>query len=316
MKVFVAGATGAIGRRLVPLLVSDGHHVVATTRSSTKTDFLRTVGAEPVVLDGLNRDAVMKAVMSARPDVIVHQMTALASMRSLKRFDQEFRMTNRLRTEGTEHLIDAAKAAGVRKVVVQSYTGWPNAREGSRIKTEDDPLDPNPPKAMSKSLDAIQKLESLVGASGVIGIALRYGSLYGPGTSIASDGEIVRMVRQRQFPVIGSGAGIWSFIHVDDAANATRLAIDSDAAAIYNVVDDEPAEVSVWLPGLAEAIGAKLPRHLPALVGRLFMGEPGLSIMTKIRGSSNAKAKQILGWKPAYTSWRAGFRAISETPTD
>lgn len=314
MKIFVAGATGAIGKRLVPLLVSNGHQVFATTRHSAKIASLRGAGAEPVVLEGLNRDAVMKAVSSARPDVIVHQMTALASMKSLKKFDEEFAMTNRLRTEGTKHLIEAATAAGVRKIVAQSYTGWPNAREGSRIKTEDDSVDPTPPKAMSKSLEAIRTLESLVvNAAGVTGIALRYGSLYGPGTSIAPDGETFRMVRQQKFPVVGSGAGVWSFVHVDDAANATRLAIDNGAPGIYNIVDNEPAEVSVWLPGLAEAIGAKPPHHVPAFIGRVFMGEPGVSIMTQIRGSSNAKANRILGWNPVYTSWRVGFRAICET---
>jgi 2-alkyl-3-oxoalkanoate reductase len=266
------------------------------------------LGAEPAVLDGLNRDAVMAAVIAARPEAIVHEMTALASMRSLKNFDEEFALTNRLRTEGTEHLIAAAQAAGTRKLVVQSYSGWPNERVGGRIKTEDDPLDPDPPKAMTESIAAIRKLENVtVNAAGIPGTVLRYGSLYGPGTSISSNGEIVQMVRQRKFPVVGGGAGIWSFVHVDDAAAATRLAIETEAPGIYNIVDDEPAEVSAWLPELAKAIGAKPPRRVPAWLGRLAMGEAGLSMMTRIRGSSNAKAKLALGWQPTYTSWREEF---------
>jgi 2-alkyl-3-oxoalkanoate reductase len=311
MKVFIAGAGGAIGRRLVPLLVSSNHQVTGTTRTSNKVDLLRACGAEPLVLDGLNKDAVMNAVLSSRPDVIVHQMTALASMRSLKNFDDEFALTNRLRTEGTEHLIAAGQMAGTHKIVVQSYTGWPNAREGSRTKTEEDPFDPNPSKAMTRSLGAIRRLESLVlDASGMTGTVMRYGSLYGPGTSISQNGEIVHMVRQRKFPVIGDGAGVWSFIHVDDAANATRLAIENDRPGIFNIVDDEPAEVAVWLPALAASLGAKRPRHVPAWLGRVLLGEPGLLMMTKIRGSSNEKAKSVLGWKPAFASWRQGFRSL------
>jgi nucleoside-diphosphate-sugar epimerase len=295
------------------MLVSNGHQVVGSTRTFTKTDAIRSQGAEPVVVDGLNRDAVMKAVISSHPDVIVHEMTALGSMRSLKNFDQEFTLTNRLRTEGTEHLIAAAQAAGTRKLVVQSYAGWPTGPEGARIKTEDDPFDPNPPKAITQSLAAIRKLESIaVNTPGLAGTVLRYGSLYGPGTSTFPGGEIVEAVRQRKLPVIGDGAGIWSFVHVDDAASATRLAIEKDAPGIYNIVDDEPAEVSIWLPELAKAIGAKPPRRLPAWLGRLVIGEAGLSMMTRSRGASNAKAKRVLGWKPVYASWREGFLRFSQ----
>ena len=311
MTIFVAGATGAIGKRLVPLLVAGGHRVVGTTRTLAKIDELRTRGAEPVVVDGLNGDAVMKCVLSARPDVIVHQMTALASMRSFKNFDDEFALTNRLRTEGAENLLAAAHAAGTRKFVAQSYSGWPNTREGGPVKTEDDPLDSNPPKAMSKSLAAIRKLESLViQASGIAGTALRYGSLYGPGTSIAQDGEMVQLVRRRKLPLIGTGAGIWSFLHVDDAASATRLAIEREAPGIYNIVDDDPAPVATWLPELASAVGSKAPYRLPAWLGRWIIGDSGLSVMTKVRGSSNAKAKRALDWHPRYTSWRDGFHRV------
>jgi len=311
VKIFIAGATGAIGRRLVPLLVAQGHHVVARTRTPDKTGQLRTGGAEPVVLNGLDRDSVLRAVIESHPDVIVHQMTALGSMRTVKHFDRDFAVTNRLRTEGTEYLIAAARAAGTRNLVVQSYTGWPNIREGSRIKTENEPLDPNPPQTMSRTLAAIRTMESLItNLSDIAGTVLRYGSLYGPGTSISPQGEIVKMVRQRQFPVIGNGSGVWSFIHVDDAAAATKIAIENERPGIYNIVDDDPAEVSVWLPELARVIGAKPPRHIPAWLGRFAVGDSGVSMMTRIRGSSNAKARHILGWKPAYTSWRQGFLAV------
>lgn len=309
MKILVAGATGAVGRRLVPLLVAAGHHVIATTRTPDKLSGLRTKGADPIVMDGLDSQAVMKTVVSSRPDVIVNQMTALASMRSLKRFDDEFALTNRLRTEGTGHLVAAATVSGVRKIVAQSYTGWSNQRQGGRIKTEADPLDSDPPSRMTRTLDAIQTLEHIVlHAAGLDGIAVRYGSLYGPGTSISCKGEIVEMIRQRKFPLIGNGAGVWSFIHVDDAAHATQLAIERGSPGLYNIVDDDPAEVSEWLPALARAVGAKPPLRLPAWIGRFAIGESGVAMMTKIRGSSNAKAKRALGWQPEYASWRDGFR--------
>lgn len=311
MKIFLAGATGAIGKRLVPLLVSGGHQVVATTRTGSKTDRLRAAGAEPVVVDALDRDAVMKAIASARPEVIVHQMTALGSMRSLKKFDEEFALTNRLRTEGTEFLLAAARGVGAGRFVAQGYTGWTNVREGGRVKTEDDPLDPHPPQAMRQTLEAIRQLEAMVlDASSMTGIVLRYGNLYGPGTSIAPDGDIVGLVRQHKFPIFGDGAGVWSFIHIDDAANATRLAIEHGPSGIYNIVDDEPAEVSVWLPELARTAGAKPPYHMPAWLGRLVIGDAGMSMMTKVRGSSNMKAKRALGWQPIYPTWRDGFRAM------
>ncbi len=309
MRILVAGATGAVGRRLVPLLVASGHHVIATTRTPDKVNRLRAEGAEAVVMDGLDSESVMKAVVASRPDAVVHQMTALASMRSLKKFDDEFALTNRLRTEGTSHLIAAAETAGVRTFVAQSYSGWPNQRQGGRVKTEADPLDSDPPATMARTLDAIQALEHMVvSAAGLKGIALRYGSLYGPGTSIAADGEIVELVRGRKFPLVGNGAGVWSFIHVDDAAGATQLAIERGAPGVYNIVDDDPAEVAEWLPDLARAIGAKPPLRLPAWIGRFAIGEAGVSMMTKVRGSSNAKAKRALGWQPAYASWRDGFR--------
>jgi len=309
MRIFLAGATGVIGEQLVPLLVAGGHHLIATTRKPEKLERLRAQGAEPVVVDGLDRDAVMKAVVAARPDAIVHQMTALASMRSLKHFDDEFAVTNRLRTEGTSHLLEAARAAGTPRFVAQSYAGWPTERRGSRVKTEEDPLDPNPPKAMTKTLAAIRTLEHTVtNSAGIAGAVLRYGSLYGPGTSTSDHGEIVTLIRQRKFPVVGNGQGIWSFIHVADAARATQLALERGATCLYNVVDDDPAEVAEWLPYLAQAVGAKPPFRLPVWLARFAVGDAGVSMMTQARGSSNAKAKRELGWQPEYASWRDGFR--------
>jgi len=309
VRVFVAGASGAIGRRLVPRLVARGHEVIATTRSRDKLEQLRALGAEPALLDGLNALAVAEAVVRAEPAVVVHQMTALADMSGLRNFDRGFARTNELRTRGTDNLLAAAKAAGVRGFVIQSYTGWPNIREGGPIKTEQDPLDPRPPKAQSETLAAIRYLEQAVLDAPVEGIVLRYGSFYGPG---ASD-PLVELVRRRKLPIVGSGAGVWSWIHVDDAAAATVAAVERGSPGIYNIVDDDPARVAEWLPYLAEAIGAKPPRKVPVWLGRLAAGEAGVSMMTRIRGSSNAKAKRDLEWEPAWRSWRQGFRQLAST---
>ncbi len=278
MRVFVAGAAGAIGKRLVPLLVASGHHVIATTRSREKFNTLSAFGAEPVLMDELDYGSVMNAIVRSRPDVIVHQMTSLASMQGFRNLDRELAMTNRLRTEGTEHLLAAAREAGVRKFVAQSYGGWPNIREGGRIKTERDPLDPSPPRGMTRTVAAIRKLESLVtGAGGIAGTVLRYGVFYGPGTSFAFDGAVLELVRRRKLPLIGDGSGVWSFIHVDDAAMATQLAIERGKTGSYNAVDNDPAEVSVWLPELARILGAKPPHHLPGWLGRWLVGDAGIS---------------------------------------
>ncbi len=317
MRVFVAGATGAIGRRLVPLLVERGHDVVAMTRRRDKVDALRAAGAVPVVADALDPASVRQALDDARPDVVVHELTALSTAGSLRRFDRHFAATNELRTKGTDHLLEAARAAGARKFVAQSYAGWPYARDGDAAKTEDDPLDRRPPKHMRETLAALRHLEEAVlGAEGMEGLVLRYGALYGSGTSIAEDGGLVELVRRRRFPVLGSGDGLWSFVHVDDAATATVLAVEGGEPGIYNVVDDEPAPVRLWLPELAAAVGAPPPRRVPTLVGRLAAGEVGVSLMTQVRGASNEKAKQRLGWSPRHPSWRTGFRAaLRETAT-
>lgn len=309
MRVFVAGATGAIGKRLVPQLVATGHEVVAMTRSRDKGEWLRSAGAEPVVGDALDRGSVRKALENARPDVVVHQLTSLSTAGSLRRFDDQFAATNLLRTKGTDLLLEAAMATGATRFVAQSYAGWPYAREGGPVKGEDEPLDPNPPKHMRQTLDAIRHLEDAVlNAPGLDGLVLRYGSFYGPGTAIADGGAIVDLVRQRKFPIIGKGSGIWSFVHIDDAAAATVSAVGHGLPGIYNVVDDDPAPVHEWLPELAAAIGAKAPLRLPTVVGRLAVGQVGVSLMTNVRGASNARAKEQLAWEPHYPTWRMGFR--------
>jgi nucleoside-diphosphate-sugar epimerase len=315
MRIFIAGATGAVGKRLVPLLVRSGHQVVASTRSSSKVGGLRAAGAEPVVLDALDRQAVLAAVTAARPEVVIHQMTALPRMPNLRKFDQEFAQTNRLRTEGTAHLLAAAKAAGARRFIAQSYTGWPNPRTGSRIKTEEDGLDPTPVPVSANTIAAIGRLESMVmeaaNSGSLEAIALRFGSFYGPGTALAPDGEVLEAVRARKLPIVGDGGGVWSFLHIDDAAAATEAVLERGPSGIYNITDDEPAEVSVWLPELARLLGAKPPYHVPAWIARLLIGEAGVSMMTQMRGSSNAKAKRVLGWQPLYASWREGFKTLA-----
>jgi 2-alkyl-3-oxoalkanoate reductase len=303
MRVLVAGATGVVGRQLVPQLIAAGHQVTATTRSAEKVAGLRAAGADAAVVDGLDAVAVGEAVASSEPEVVIHQMTALSSEFDLRHFDRTFAATNKLRTTGLDNLLAAAQAAGARRVIAQSYTGFPNIRSGGPVKTEDDPLDPEPPKAQRPTLEAIKYLEHAVVTSPLEGIVLRYGSLYGPG---ASD-LMVDMLKRRQVPVIGNGAGIWSFLHVQDAASAAVAALDHGAPAVYNIVDNEPAPVSEWLPVLAATVGAKPPLRLPAWLGRLAAGEAAVSMMTRIRGSSNARARRDLRWEPAWPSWRDGF---------
>ena len=311
MRLFVAGASGAIGTRLVPQLIDRGHEVIGTSTSSGSAERVRALGAEAVVLDLLDPRAVRTAVLEAGPDAIVHQATALADVRFSKDLDSTFAQTNRLRREGTDALLAAAREAGVRRFVAQSYASMRYAREGGPVKTEDDPLDATPVEAMRETSAAMTYLDEAVTDAG--GIALRYGSFYGA----ANDG-MVEPVRKRQFPIVGDGGGVSSFIHLDDAAAATVLALEHDGPAIYNIVDDEPAPVREWLPVLAKALGAKPPRRFPVWLARLFAGETGVMLGTEARGASNAKAKRELGWTPRYPSWRQGFAAAyaSVTPTD
>jgi len=309
VKVFVAGATGAMGKQLVPRLVGAGHQVVGMTRSESKQAELHRLGASWVLADALDPDQVADAVAKAQPEVIVNQLTAIAAL-DMRHFDRAFALTNRLRIEGTDHLLSAGRAVGVRRFVAQSYTSWPYARTGGLVKSEDDPLDPTPAHEMRGSLAAIQHLEAaVIGAEWTQGIVLRYGAFYGPGTSMSPGGEQFEMVRKRKFPVVGNGAGVWSFIHIADAAEATVGAVDCGERGIYNVVDDDPAPVADWLPALAEKLGAPKPWRVPRFVGRLFAGEAGAVMMTEVRGASNAKAKRELGWQPQHSSWRQGFAA-------
>jgi len=304
MRIFVAGATGAVGQHLVPALVGAGHQVTATTRSAAKATGLERMGATPVIVDGLDRAAVLMAVKTAEPDVIMHQMTSLASLhgvRDFRRFDATFAATNELRTRGTDYLLEAAQAAGVKRFIAQSYIGWNNARTGDLVKSEADPLDPDPLPATTQTMAAIRHVEDVVPRAG--GIVLRYGSFYGPGASVA----MLEAVRKRQMPIVGGGAGVWSFTEISDAASAAVAAITNGAPGVYNIVDDDPAPVSEWLPYLAERLGAKRPMRVPAWLGRLVAGEVIVAQMTQVRGSSNAKARRELGWAPAYPSWRDGF---------
>src|SRR5919106_1549717 len=280
MKVFVAGATGAIGRYLIPMLVERGHGVVASTRTSEKARALRATGAEPIVVDVLDREAVVDAVVRAAPEAVVHQATALAGVFNLKHFSRTFAQTNRLRTLGTDHLLEGARKAGARWFVAQGFAGWPYASGGSAFKTEEDPFEPSPPEEMRSTIDALRYLEATVlGAEDLEGVVLRYGGFYGPGTSLGEGGSMVEAVRKRQLPVVGDGAGETSFLHVEDAAAATVVALERGATGVYNVVDDEPAPAAEWIPELARAIGAKLPRHVPVWLAKAVIGDAGVWVM-------------------------------------
>jgi nucleoside-diphosphate-sugar epimerase len=304
MHILIAGATGAAGRALIPLLIANGHTVTGTTRSESKTAELRKLGAGAQLMDGLDAASVKAAIDATQPDVIVHQMTALTGI-DMKNIDKAFHLTNRLRTEGTEHLLAAAKG---RPLVAQSFAGWPYARTGGAIKTEADPLDPTPPKGIRETHAAIRRLEGLVTQAG--GIVLRYGGFYGPGSGMTAGGEQVQMIRKRQFPLVGNGEGIWSFLHTDDIATATLAAIEHGRPGeIYNIVDDEPAPTKEWLPYLAQQVGAKPPRKVPAWLAKIVASPAAVAMMTESRGASNAKAKAELGWTPRHPSWREGFAA-------
>ncbi|HLM28279.1 MAG TPA: NAD(P)-dependent oxidoreductase [Acidimicrobiales bacterium] len=314
MKVFVAGASGALGVQLVPKLVAAGHEVVGMTRTASKQDGLRASGARPVVADALDPDAVASVVGEAEPEVIVHQLTALSgkmSIRDARHPDRSSmaKMTNRLRTEGTDHLLAAGRAVGARRFVAQSFGAFRYARTGGPVQTEADPLDPNPPAPLRPVVEGLLYLEDAVTTiDWGEGLALRYGGFYGPGTSIslAPDAVMAAPIRKRRFPIVGDGGGVWSHIHIEDAAAATAIAVEQGEPGIYYIVDDEPAPVREWLPVLASALDAKPPRRFPRWLGRLAAGEAATVMMTEARGASNAKAKRELGWELRYPSWRLG----------
>jgi 2-alkyl-3-oxoalkanoate reductase len=306
MRVLVVGASGAIGTRLVPQLISQGHEVIGTFRSAGNAERVRALGAEPVALDLLDAGAARQAVLQTRPEAIIHQATALANMRFSRNLDRGFATTNRLRTEGTDALLAAAAEAGVRRFVAQSFAQYRYAREGGPVKTEDDPLDLAPPAVARQTNAAMAHLDQVVTAAG--GIALRYGGFYG-----AASDALPGPVRKRQFPVVGDGGGVSSWIHLDDAAAATVLALEHGRPGLYNITDDEPAPMRDWLPALAAALGARPPRHVPVWLARLIMGK-GLVMITESRGAANAKAKRELGWTLRYPSWRQGFSAAYAPP--
>ncbi len=310
MRVFVAGATGAIGRQLVPRLVAAGHEVHGMTRSESKQAIIREMGAVPVVADALSADQVADAVGNATPDVLIHELTAIPDPLDMRHFDRDFALTNRLRTEGTDHLLSAGRAVGIKRFIAQSYAAWPYERVGGPVKSEEDPLDPSPAREMRQSMRAIRHVEEAVlDANWTEGIVLRYGAFYGPDTNTTAGSAQMELVRKRKFPVVGDGGAVWSFIHVADAAEATVAALAHGSRGVYNVVDDDPAPVAEWLPALAQTLGAKKPMRVPRLIGRLFAGEAGVVMLTEIRGASNAKAKRELAWCPGHPSWRQGFAA-------
>jgi nucleoside-diphosphate-sugar epimerase len=308
VKVFLAGGSGAIGRVLIPELLRAGHEVVALARTPAKASALEAMGTTTAVADALDREALHSAIVHAKPEAVIHQLTALSQPIDFKKLDQSLALTNRLRTEALDTMLRAARGAGAKTFIAQSFCGWTYARVGGPVKSENDPLDPHPPRAFEKTLEAIRYLENTVKLAGELrAIALRYGFFYGPGTSIASDGDIAAAVRKRRLPIVGGGGGIWSFIHVADAARFTVAALTRGSPGIFNVVDDEPSAVSDWLPYLARVLGAEPPRRVPAWLARFAIGSGGVGIMTKNRGASNAKAKRELGAELRYPSWRVGF---------
>jgi nucleoside-diphosphate-sugar epimerase len=303
MRVFVAGASGALGSRLVPQLINAGHEVTGSHHSPASAELLRRLGAKPVMLDLLDASAVRDAVLESAPEAIVHEVTALGNATWGRNFDKVFARTNQLRTKGTDALLAAAREADVCRFIAQSFASYRYARQGGPIKTEDDPLHPTAPANAQESFAAMNYLEQAVTDFG--GIVLRYGGFYGA----ANDG-LIEPVRRRLYPIIGDGGGITSWIHLEDAASATVLALEHDGPAIYNIVDDEPAPLREWLPVFAQALGAKPPRHFPTWLARLFAGEAAVVMGTDARGASNAKAKRELAWTPHYPSWREGFPAV------
>jgi nucleoside-diphosphate-sugar epimerase len=313
MKVLVAGATGALGKQLVPRLIAEGHDVAGMARNESRVEAVRRLGATAVVADALDPEQVARAVAEVEPEVIVHQLTALAdSMKEVRHPDRASAPTDRLRTQGTDHLLAAGRAIGARRFVAQSFAGVRFDRRGG-VKTEEDPFDLSvAPAKMRGGIEAIRHLEDAVmGAHWTEGVVLRYGGFYGPGTSMAPGAQHFEAIRKRRFPLVGTGAGVWSFIHIEDAAEATVIAVERAKRGIYNIVDDEPAAVAEWLPVAARTLGAKPPWRLPLWLARLLAGETAAVMMTEVHGASNAKAKRELGWAPRYASWREGFAELA-----
>jgi len=322
MKIMLAGASGAMGRALVPLLVRAGHDVVGMVQRPRSVELVHALGAEPRTVDALDAEGVLRCFRETRPQVVIHQLTAIPATLDMRHFDRDFALTNLLRTEGTRNLLAAAVDVGATHFLAQSFAGWTYGRSrngkravatkpGTKLKTEEDPLDPDPPAKLRSTLDAQKALErAVLSESRITGTVLRYGPFYGPHTSIAKDGSIVQAVRRRKLPLVGEGAGVWSFVHIDDAASATAAAVESGRGGVYNVVDDEPAPVSEWLSYLAHCAHAQPPRQVSAWMARLLIGEHAVAMMNEIRGVSNAKIKRELGWTPRWPTWRDGFRDV------
>jgi nucleoside-diphosphate-sugar epimerase len=316
MKILVAGASGAMGRALIPLLVRAGHDVVGMVQRPRSVEVVHSLGAEPRTVDALDAAAVLSCFRETQPQVVIHQLTAIPAALDMRHFDRNFALTNLLRTEGTRHLLAAAVDVGATHFIAQSFAGWNYGRKGngSKLKTEEDALDPDPPRQLRTTLNALKSLErAVLSEARITGTVLRYGAFYGPHTSISKDGSIVQAVRRRKLPLVGEGAGIWSFVHIDDAASATAAAVESGLGGVYNVVDDEPAPVSEWLSFLAHSAHAQPPRHVSAWMARLLIGEHAVAMMNEIRGVSNAKIKRELKWTPQWPSWRDGFREVCKS---
>jgi 2-alkyl-3-oxoalkanoate reductase len=314
MRILVAGASGAMGRALIPLLVRAGHDVVGMVQQPRSVEVVHALGAEPRSADALDAASVLSCFRETKPQMVIHQLTAIPPAVDMRRFDRDFALTNLLRTEGTRHLLAAAVDVGATHFIAQSFAGWTYGRKGGALKTEEDTFDPDPPKRLRTTLDALRSLErAVLSESRVTGTVLRYGAFYGPHTSIAKDGSIVQAVRRGKLPLVGEGEGIWSFVHIEDAASATAAAVESGRGGVYNVVDDEPAPVSEWLSFLAHSAHAQTPKRVPAWMARLVIGEHGVAMMNEIRGVSNAKIKRELGWAPHWPSWRDGFREVCKS---
>jgi nucleoside-diphosphate-sugar epimerase len=304
--VFLAGASGVIGQRLVPLLVAEGHQVTGMTRSPGKLDALRALGAEPVLVDALDARSVTSAVGHARPDAVIHQLTALPQRIDPRKMERDFALNDRLRSEGTEILVQAAQAAGARRIVAQSIAFAYAPGPAGTVHREDDPLNLDARGPFRRSVLALRDLESSVTGAG--GVVMRYGYFYGPGSAFSRGGSMAEDLARRRMPIVGRGTGVWSFIHVDDAARATVAALELGAPGSYNVVDDEPAPVAQWLPALAGALGAPRPMRVPAWIARMLAGAYGVEVMTGLQGASNERARRELAWAPEHPSWRQGFR--------
>jgi nucleoside-diphosphate-sugar epimerase len=308
LKVFVAGGSGAIGRRLIPMLAAAGHEVAGMTRDEGRAPALRELGATPAVCDVFDRGSVEEAVCGFEPDVVVHQLTALPERMNPRKLEEEYEKNDRVRREGARNLLEAARAAGARRLVAQGIAFWYAPTGDGTLHGEDDPLFTDAPEPIGTSVRNMLATEEIVlGDDAIEGVVLRYGFFYGPGTWYAPDGFLGSLTRRWLNPIVGRGTGVFPFVHVDDAASATVAAL-TGPPGVYNVVDDDPAPMSVWMPEYAEALGARKPLRAPTAVAKVVAGRGPVDWQDQLEGADNAKAKRELGWQPRYPSWRTGFR--------